>query len=139
MLKGARKNPFFLRLSALMTAQIPEMATADAGTALGPGQALQVVVGLGIVLALIAAVAWMTRRLHRFRPQGGGHIHIIEGLSVGAREKLLLVQVDGCRVLLGMCPGRIETLHAYRENEQQPLSFGRAVAEAVSEDTEAAR
>ena len=117
-----------------MTTQIPEIAIADAGTALGPGQALQVLAGLGIVLALIAAVAWMTRRLHRFRPQGGGHIHIIEGLSVGAREKLLLVQVGECRVLLGMCPGRIETLHAFRVNEQQPLSFEKAVAEAVSND-----
>jgi hypothetical protein len=37
----------------------------------------------------------------------------VEGLAVGTRDKLLLIEVDGQRVLLGMSPGRIATLHTF--------------------------
>lgn len=107
------------------------------GNPLGPGQALQVIVGLCVVLALIAAVTWLTRRLLSFRTQGSGHIRIIEGLAVGAREKLLLVQVDDRRVLLSMCPGRIEALHAFPP-EETAVDFEQTLAEIGHEETDAA-
>ena len=116
---------------------LPVNLMADPVSPLGPGQALQVIVGLAIVLGLIAAVAWLTRRMHTFRSQGSGHIRVIEGLSVGAREKLLLVQVGGRRVLLGMCPGRIEALHAF-SSEESSEDFEQTLAEVVSDEADAA-
>ena len=121
----------------IATTQGSPCAWADGGIRLGSDQALQVLAGLAIVLALIAAVAWLTRRLHRLRSPGSGHIRIIEGLSLGAREKLLLIQVDGRRVLIGMCPGRIATLHAFPADEQ-PLNFGQTLAGVERGDTDAA-
>ena len=120
-----------------MVLQLPATTVADTGRLVGPSQAVQVIAGLGIILVLIAAVAWLTRRLLTLRPQGSGHIHIIEGLSVGTREKLLLIQVDDRRVLLGMCPGRIETLHAFSLGESSP-NFEQTLAEVVHEKTDAA-
>ena len=110
---------------------------ADPVSPFGSGQALQVIVGLAIVLTLIAAVAWLTRRMHTFRSQGRGHIRVIEGLSVGAREKLLLVQVDGRRVLLSMCPGRIEALHTF-PCEEAAVDFEQTLAEVKLEEADAA-
>jgi flagellar protein FliO/FliZ len=123
--------------AAVLLSTLPAVAVADAGNTLGPGQALQVLAGLGLVLGLIAAVAWLTRKLRSFQSPGGAHIRIIEGLSLGAREKLLLVQVDGRRVLLATCPGRIATLHSFPADDE-PASFGQALARAEHGDTDAA-
>ncbi|MEQ8496706.1 MAG: flagellar biosynthetic protein FliO [Gammaproteobacteria bacterium] len=98
----------------------------------GAGKALQVFAGLAIVLALIAAATWAARRLQGFRPQGRGHIRIVEGLAVGTREKLLLIEVDDQRVLLGMCPGRIQTLARF-SRDAAPASFDAALDAAAAE------
>ena len=107
----------------------PSLCAAASPAPVGAGQALQVVVGLLIVLGLIVAAAWGARRLQAIRPQGSGRLRVIEGLAVGSREKLLLVEVDGRPVLLGLCPGRIATLH--------PFSFG-ALAPAFDDALRAA-
>ena len=91
----------------------PALCGAGSSAPVGFGQALQVVLGLLVVLGMIVAAAWAARRLQAIRPQGRGRIRIIEGLAVGTRDKLLLVEVDGRRVLLGMSPGRITALHAF--------------------------
>ena len=93
-------------------ALVPALCAAASSAPVGFGQALQVVLGLLVVLGMIVAAAWAARRLQAIRPQGRGHIRVIEGLAVGTRDKLLLVEVDGRRVLLGMSPGRITSLHA---------------------------
>ena len=74
------------------------------------GGLTQLILGLVLILALIIGAAWLLRR---FLPlQGGdGTIKIIGGLAVGARERLVLVQVEETRLLLGIAPGRVQTLH----------------------------
>lgn len=105
-------------------------AVAHAAPAVGGTQVLQVVVGLGVVLVLIAATAWGARRVQGLRAPGAGRIRVLEGLAVGAREKLLLVEVDGHRVLLGLCPGRIATLAAFDAQPETPAPFAHTLEEA---------
>jgi flagellar protein FliO/FliZ len=45
------------------------------------------------------------------RGMSGRHLKVIDALALGARERLLLVDVAGERVLLGLAGGRIERLH----------------------------
>jgi flagellar protein FliO/FliZ len=89
---------------------LPSLARAATAEPIGSGQALQVMSGLAIVLVLIALATWAARRVQSWRPHGHGHIRVIEGLAVGSREKLLLVEIDQQRVLIGMCPGRMQAL-----------------------------
>ena len=91
----------------------PSLCVAGTSAPVAAAQAVQVVVGLCVVLGMIVAAAWVARRLQAIRPQGSGHIRIIEGMALGTRDKLLLVEVDGRRVLLGLSPGRIATLHSF--------------------------
>lgn len=114
----------------VLSGTAPVAAAADAP---GAGQALQVFAALAVVLALIAAAAWGARRLQSFRPQGRGHIRIIEGLAVGTREKLLLIEVDDQRVLIGMCPGRIQTLAQFANSAETSVAFDAALAGACAE------
>ena len=132
------RSPGLCALSgAACAVLLPATVLAEPVSPLGAGQLLQVFAGLGVVLVLIALAAWATRRLNNVRPQGTGRIRIIEGLSVGAREKLLLVEVDEHRVLLAMCPGRIETLHAFGAGAV-PSSFDDALAQVTATDRDAA-
>ena len=103
------------------SALAPGLCAAGGSSPVGMGQALQVIVGLLLVLGMIVAAAWGARRLQAIRPQGRGHIRIVEGLAVGTRDKLLLIEVDGQRVLLGMSPGRISTLHTFASEASAPF------------------
>ncbi len=60
-----------------------------------------------IVLVLLAATLWLLRRgLHR--PSTGGAAMTVEtSLPLGERRSLLIVSVDGRRLLLGLAPGQV--------------------------------
>lgn len=125
------RDRFSLFLPVVLSALAPASALA-AAEVLRPAQGLQVLAGLAVVLGLIALATWGARRLQGFRGTGTKHIRIVEGMAVGAREKLLLVEVGEQRVLLGMCPGRIQTLAQFPAGEQA-ASFEQALAESRAE------
>lgn len=94
---------------------LPALCHSDTALAAAPehlssGHAAQVLGGLAIVLALIALASWAARRMQSLRPNAGRHIRVVEGLAIGTRDKLLLVEVDGQRILIGVSPGRMTTL-----------------------------
>ena len=86
-----------------------------------------------LVLALIAAATWGARRLQAFRPQGKGSLRVVEGLAIGTREKLLLIEVDDERVLLGVSPGRIQTLARLSATRAKTPDFEAALTHARTE------
>jgi len=78
----------------------------------------QLVSGLIIVLLSIVVLAWIAKRFNRMQSPGGGNLKIVEGISMGARERVVVVEVDGERLLLGVSPGRINMLHALTGGKQ---------------------
>ena len=82
------------------------MSQPDVGTGI-----VQVTLGLFVVLLIIAAAAWFTRRFGHFQATAGGTLKIVGGLHLGARERLVVVQVGDQQLLLGVAPGRVSTLH----------------------------
>ncbi len=88
----------------------------------GAGGLLEVVLALVLVLALIAGMAWMMRRVSGFGQVGGGMIRVLGGVHVGQRERVVLIQVGDQQLLLGVAPGRVDTLHVLAE----PVSLGAA-------------
>jgi len=92
----------------------PALAARDAG-AVGrlPGSEglLTTVLGLALVLALIFAAAWVLKRVGGLPAGGQGLVRVLGGISLGARERLVVVEVEGTRLILGVAPGRVQTLH----------------------------
>jgi len=76
---------------------------------------VQLMAGLILVLALIGVSAWLLRRFNRFQSAAGGQMKILGGLSMGTRERVVLLQVGKQQVLLGVAPGRVQTLHVLEE------------------------
>lgn len=77
----------------------------------GAGGMAQVFLGLLLVIAMIVGVAWLMRRLGNFQTTANGALRVVGGLSMGPRERVVLVQVGEQQLLLGVAPGRVSTLH----------------------------
>ncbi|GAA0493922.1 flagellar biosynthetic protein FliO [Pigmentiphaga sp. GD03639] len=77
---------------------------------ISPGSTLQTVLALIAVLALIMACAWLLRRVQR--PQGGGdHPLRLRGqLTVGPRERVILVEVADQWIVAGVSAGNVRPL-----------------------------
>ncbi len=71
----------------------------------------QMVAGLVFVLLLVIIVAWLVRRVGGVTMAGGGVLNVIGGMSMGARERVVLLQVGEEQILIGVSPGRIQKLH----------------------------
>jgi flagellar protein FliO/FliZ len=79
------------------------------------GSLAQVTLSLVLVLAAVFAAAWLVRRLKTFGRFGSGPIEIVADVSLGTKERAVLVQVGGKQLLLGVAPGRVTTLHVLEE------------------------
>lgn len=83
-------------------------ATAPAWSATG---LLQAALGLISVLALIFLCAWAARRLGLQRQGGGNRLKVVGSSMLGQRERVVIVEIGGAWLVLGVTPGRINALH----------------------------
>jgi flagellar protein FliO/FliZ len=72
---------------------------------------LRMVLGLAAVLALLGATAWVSRRFRVSSRLRGGLIEVVSGISLGARERVVLLRVGSEQVLVGLSPNGMRTLH----------------------------
>ena len=95
-------------LQACAFAPVVATPAVDAG-----GELLRVVLSLAAVVVLIFGAGWLSRRLQGRGMSGGRRIRCVETFAVGARDRLLLLDADGKRLLVGVGPGGMRTLHVY--------------------------
>lgn len=86
-----------------------------AGSGLGAADLAQMLIGLILVVAAILVLAFFMRRVGGVQSRLGSEFRVIGGISLGARERMLLVQVGGKQLLVGVAPGRVQTLHVLDE------------------------
>ena len=84
------------------------------------GELVRVVLSLLGIIGLILAAGWLTRRMQRRPGAAGRRIRCVESFAVGARDRLLLLDADGKRLLIGMSPGGMRTLHVYDGMPAEP-------------------
>ena len=77
----------------------------------GAGDFVQMFLGLLLVLGIIFGMAWFIRRMGSFQQMSHGALRILGGVSLGQRERIVLVQVGEQQLLIGLAPGQIRTLH----------------------------
>ncbi len=74
------------------------------------GDALKMLAGLGGVIALILGMAWFSRRMNMNFGGNSQGIKITAAASVGTKERLVIVEVENQRLLLGVTAGQINLL-----------------------------
>ncbi len=102
---------------------LPVMAaetTASMSSAGMGAQLSKLLLGLLLVIGLIFLLAWLLRRVQQLHPRGAQVIKIVSTQALGPRERLVLVQVGGEQILLGLSAGRITQLHVLEEPVHLP-------------------
>jgi len=91
----------------------------DAPTPTLPGAEgmLTTALGLAFILSIIFAGAWLLKRFGALPAGGKGMVRVLGGASLGARERVVVVQVEDARLVLGVAPGRVQMLHQLPKGE----------------------
>lgn len=95
----------FVAAGALLLIPFPVLAAPDTA-----GSMLTVLLSLGLILGGFVAVAWLARR---YLPGMGtqGAVKVVGTTAVGARERVVVVEVDNTWLLLGVGGGNVRLLH----------------------------
>jgi flagellar protein FliO/FliZ len=112
---GARRSVVTLLLGCCA---LPASATTPANVSpVSDGGMLQVMLGLGLVLAVIAGGAWLLRRFGGMARGPASVVKVIGGSAVGQRERVVLVEVGDTWLVVGVAPGNVTALHSMPKGE----------------------
>lgn len=91
--------------TVLLLMPFPAFAAPDTATSM-----LTVLLSLVLILGGFVAVAWFARR---YLPGMGaqGAVKVVGTTAVGARERVVVIEVDGTWLLLGVGGGNVRLLH----------------------------
>jgi flagellar protein FliO/FliZ len=89
-------------------------------------QILQIVFSLAMVVAIILGGGYLLRRTGQVKISTPGPMKIVSSLSIGLKEKLLLVQVGETQILMAASAAGLQAVHVFAEpaviNDSEPLS-----------------
>ncbi len=111
--------------AAQPAAQAP--ATYQPPAAPGAVSLLQTLFALCFVLALLAALAWLAKRYGPRAMGGNANLRVVGSLSLGGRERVLVVEVADQWIVVGAAPGRVNLLTTMPRQEGVMPAPGAAV------------
>lgn len=82
---------------------------------------LRVMGGLLLVVGVIVFLSWLLRRLNNAGLGNASGFKVIANMSLGTREKIMLINTGNRFLLLGVTSGSINTLHDF--GEELPAGF----------------
>lgn len=135
------KNRFFALLPGLfLAAGVQAQTLSNSSPGVHGSELLRLGMGLIVVVAIILLLSWCLKRLNGLKIAGTSGMKIITSMSLGAREKLVLVNAGERILLLGVTTGSINMLHDFGEklppgfNTESSQSFSRFLKIALAKD-----
>jgi flagellar biosynthetic protein FliO len=114
-----------IRPLSIILGLTPSLAFAQMSQAAGYDNStspLRVVFGLVIVLGVIGAFAWLMKRFNHSKIGGHSVAKIVGGVSLGSRERLVVVELAGHWIVTGVTPGSINSLGSFKISEIERAS-----------------
>jgi flagellar protein FliO/FliZ len=115
------------QLVSNMALALPEQASSN----IGRGELLRVVSGLVVVLIIIAGLSWLVKRVNGANLGMRRGFQALATMSLGPKERMVLLQVGGRYLLLGVGVGSVNLLCDY--GEQLPQDFEQGNKPSFSE------
>jgi flagellar protein FliO/FliZ len=109
-------------------ARIEDQGASNAATAHGAGMASQPPLAatpptllhasgaLGLVIMVVLVGAWLLRRLGA-TARSSDLVRVVGGTAVGARERVVVVEVGGTWIVTGVAQGQVTALHTMPKPE----------------------
>lgn len=91
------------------TFRLKQEITREDGTSMGSAS-LQMTLGLMAVLAVIFGLSWLARRFNLAGVGGVAGMKVSAALNVGQKEKILVLEVENQRLLVGVTAHQISLL-----------------------------
>ena len=95
-----------VQAAAQQTAPAPTHSPAVTNT----GDVVQSMLALLVVLGALMAIVWFLKRMGLARTGGVGVARVVGGVSVGNRERVLVIEIADQWVVVGVGPGRVNAL-----------------------------
>ncbi|MES2074519.1 MAG: flagellar biosynthetic protein FliO [Pseudomonadota bacterium] len=111
-----------LPATALPAAPPPPSSSSSAGSL------LQTTLALAFVLALLVGLAWLLKRYGPKSMGGSSAVRLVGSLSVGARERILVLEVGEQWIVVGASPGRMNALATMPRQQQDEIAGNAAAA-----------
>ena len=67
--------------------------------------------GLVAVVFVFFASVWIMRRVGNFQAMNNAGLSVLGGVSVGPRERVVLIQVGDEQIVVGVAQGRVDKIH----------------------------
>ena len=87
------------------------MANETTPPGVSAGSYLLAALALALIVFLLLGTAWFARKLSGGKGFGQGGMKVVGGVTLGPRERIILVEVDESWLVIGIVPGQIRTLH----------------------------
>lgn len=100
-----------LTLPSCLLAETGKSGYVPPTPALSPDSTVQMLGGLILVLALIGGITWLLKRFALIPAGASGTVKVVAATAVGQRERVVVVEIANTWLVLGVAPGRINTLH----------------------------
>ena len=104
----------------------PDSVVAGSAVPSLSGYLSQSFIALVVIVGAIFLVVWLLRRYGGFQASNSGRIRVIDGVSVGQKERVLLLRVGAEHLVVGVAQGQISDLGRVDLNvdEQAEVSAG---------------
>lgn len=100
-----------LALFAMPVSSLAEDTAASIKSPVGAVEILSLGTSLVLVIGVILVVGWLYSRANGIRGGNNDAISIIAAQSLGPKERILVVDIAGEQLVVGMTSTQIQTLH----------------------------
>lgn len=108
------KGRGLLLLALVFFTRLSYAQSVAATTQIGSGRHLvNVTLALMGIIGLIFAISWFVKRFSQGAFSANAHIKILSAMPLGTRERIVLIEVGGQQLLLGITSTNINTLHMF--------------------------
>jgi len=81
-------------------------------------QMIKMVLGLLFVLFMIFLLAWLFKKYVGVGVTSSASLKAVAGVSVGQKERVVLVQVGERQILVGVAPGQVNMLYSLEKDDE---------------------
>ncbi|BCM25469.1 flagellar biosynthetic protein FliO [Methyloradius palustris] len=89
---------------------VNDVLAATVNTPTPATSALKMILGLAVVLGIMALIAWALKRLTPIGNSQTSVAKIVGGVSVGTRERVVVIEIADRWIVVGVAPGQVNAL-----------------------------
>ena len=117
-IRHIRRNRLIALIASLFATMPCAAFAAEIGggtTVVGASEIINTALSLLLIVGAIMALAWLLSKLQGGRSNNSGLINVVASHALGAKERLVLVDVGGQQLVVGVTASQISTLHVLDE------------------------